>query len=218
MRRIQLISIVLVAALAGAAGIADAQTATHTLQVKIAGNGSGKINGSSIDCWAGDGQPVGPCTITEVAGNSVTLTAASDKGSVFAGWSGGGCSGTGACTVVLNSDTTVFARFVVASVSASGGTLPVSSTQHTASLPMSCHGPGTCYGSVQLTTTSKGKTTTLASSRYTIGQGHSARIKLRFGSGAIATIAKNHNRLRATLMVAPIDGQIKSSTVTLKLA
>lgn len=41
----------------------------------------------------------------------VTLTAAADAGSIFAGWSGGGCSGTGNCVVTVNTDTAVTATF-----------------------------------------------------------------------------------------------------------
>jgi beta-lactam-binding protein with PASTA domain len=41
----------------------------------------------------------------------VTLTAQPAAGSTFGGWSGGGCSGTGTCTVTTNADTTVTATF-----------------------------------------------------------------------------------------------------------
>jgi hypothetical protein len=41
----------------------------------------------------------------------VTLTASPDLGSSFGGWSGGGCSGTGTCTVTLSSDQSVTATF-----------------------------------------------------------------------------------------------------------
>jgi len=41
----------------------------------------------------------------------VTATATATAGSTFAGWSGGGCSGTGTCTVALNADTSVPASF-----------------------------------------------------------------------------------------------------------
>jgi len=47
---------------------------------------------------------------------AVTLTAIPDTGKTFVGWSGGGCSGTGACVVTMNADTTVTALF-----SSSGG-------------------------------------------------------------------------------------------------
>ena len=43
----------------------------------------------------------------------VTLTATPAAGSTFAGWSGAGCSGTGACTVTMSSDQAVTATFNV---------------------------------------------------------------------------------------------------------
>jgi hypothetical protein len=41
----------------------------------------------------------------------VTLTATAASGSTFAGWSGGGCSGTGTCTVTMTADKSVTANF-----------------------------------------------------------------------------------------------------------
>jgi hypothetical protein len=43
----------------------------------------------------------------------VTLTATPHAGSAFVGWSGGGCSGTGVCQVIMTSDTAVTATFTV---------------------------------------------------------------------------------------------------------
>jgi hypothetical protein len=45
---------------------------------------------------------------------AVALTASAASGSVFAGWSGGGCSGTGACTVTMSGAQSVAATFNVA--------------------------------------------------------------------------------------------------------
>src|SRR5262249_24317179 len=58
--------------------------------------------------------------------SSVVLTATPAAGSVFAGWSGGGCAGTGTCTVAPTSATTITATFsslttVGLSVTVSGG-------------------------------------------------------------------------------------------------
>jgi hypothetical protein len=72
---------------------------THTLTVNTAGSGSG-----SVSC---DG---GPCAASYPEGEEVTLTASADSGSSFAGWSGA-CSGTGACVVTIEADTTVTATF-----------------------------------------------------------------------------------------------------------
>ena len=41
----------------------------------------------------------------------ITLTASPDTGSVFDGWSGSGCSGTGDCVLTMTADTTVTASF-----------------------------------------------------------------------------------------------------------
>jgi hypothetical protein len=72
------------------------------------GSGSGSISSAPAGVNCGT-----TCLFEYAHGTTVTFTAAADPGSVFAGWSGGGCSGTGACTVTLNTDTTVTATFSV---------------------------------------------------------------------------------------------------------
>ncbi|HEY2311042.1 MAG TPA: hypothetical protein VGH46_08005 [Gaiellaceae bacterium] len=68
--------------------------------------GSGSVTSSpaGIDCGS-------TCSASFASGTSVTLTAAADSGSTFAGWSGGGCSGTGTCQVMLSAATSVTASF-----------------------------------------------------------------------------------------------------------
>jgi hypothetical protein len=77
-----------------------------TLSVALAGSGSGSVTSSpsGIDCGA-------TCSHAFASGTSVTLTATADSGSSFAGWSGGGCSGTGTCQVTLTAATSVTASF-----------------------------------------------------------------------------------------------------------
>jgi putative Ig domain-containing protein/List-Bact-rpt repeat protein len=84
---------------------------TVRLQVNKSGTGAGTVtsNPSGINCGSS-------CSKSFSKGTIVTLTATPASGSEFAGWSGGGCSGTGSCTVTLNSNTTVTATF-----NASGG-------------------------------------------------------------------------------------------------
>src|SRR5437899_2559725 len=71
------------------------------------GNGTVTSNPPGIDCGAN-------CSASYDGGTVVTLTATSAPDSTFEGWTGGGCSGTGPCTVTLTANTTVFARFGVA--------------------------------------------------------------------------------------------------------
>ncbi|HKT35721.1 MAG TPA: hypothetical protein VJR03_12925 [Nitrospira sp.] len=77
-----------------------------TLTVTKSGTGNGTVTSSpaGINCGSDCSQSYGQGTV-------VTLTAAPNGNSTFAGWSGGGCSGTGACTVTMNATTTVGAQF-----------------------------------------------------------------------------------------------------------
>lgn len=76
------------------------------LQVTRNGTGSGTVTSSpsGINCGSS-------CSKSFSSGTTVTLTATPASGSTFAGWSGGGCSGTGPCTTRLSSNTTVTATF-----------------------------------------------------------------------------------------------------------
>ena len=76
------------------------------LSVVRAGGGSGTVTSSpaGINCGT-------TCSASFTSGTAVTLTASPAAGSTFAGWSGGGCSGTGTCTVTLTAATSVTATF-----------------------------------------------------------------------------------------------------------
>src|SRR5262249_23807230 len=51
------------------------------------------------------------CSAAYLSGASVALTPQADPGASFLGWSGGGCSGLGTCTISLGANTTVTANF-----------------------------------------------------------------------------------------------------------
>jgi hypothetical protein len=84
----------------------DFAPASQTLSVLKTGTGTGTVTSSpaGINCGAA-------CSANYPQDTIVVLTAAADPGSVFTGWSGGGCSGTGTCTVTLSTATTVTANF-----------------------------------------------------------------------------------------------------------
>ena len=79
---------------------------TFSLTVHSSGLGSGQVRSSpaGIDCPA-------DCSETYPAGAAVSLSAEADPGSVFGGWMGAGCSGTGPCDVTLNTNREVTAVF-----------------------------------------------------------------------------------------------------------
>jgi hypothetical protein len=84
--------------------------ANVTLQVSRTGPGAGTVGSSPVGITCG-----AACTSAFPAGTTVTLAATPNPGSTFAGWSGGGCSGTGTCTVSLAVATTVSATFAASS-------------------------------------------------------------------------------------------------------
>src|SRR5207247_1857260 len=77
-----------------------------TLAVVREGTGSGTVGSppAGIDCGA-------TCEASYDGSTEVILRAQPTADSTFEGWTGGGCSGTGTCTVTLSANTTVFARF-----------------------------------------------------------------------------------------------------------
>jgi hypothetical protein len=91
---------------AGGTVLQSVKAATHVLAIAAQGTGSGTVTSdpSGINCGS-------TCSASFTRRTAVTLSAAPATGSTFAGWSGGGCSGTGTCTVTINSDITVTATF-----------------------------------------------------------------------------------------------------------
>ena len=95
----------------------DGTTPTaYALAVGKSGSGSGTVTSApaGIDCGA-------TCQANFGDGTAVTLTAAPATGSKFMGWSGGGCSGTGTCRVIVDASTTVTAMFEAESPAGGGG-------------------------------------------------------------------------------------------------
>jgi subtilisin family serine protease len=80
--------------------------APFTVTVNKNGTGTGTVTSAPAGITCG-----GACSGTYSGGARVTLTATTDAGSVFTGWTGGGCAGAGACVVSTNA--TVTATFTV---------------------------------------------------------------------------------------------------------
>ncbi|MDX2218701.1 MAG: FG-GAP-like repeat-containing protein, partial [Burkholderiales bacterium] len=82
---------------------------TQTLTVAKSGTGSGTVTSSpaGISCGA-------DCSESYATGTVVTLGAVASGGSVFTGWTGEGCSGTGNCVVTMSQARNVTANFTPA--------------------------------------------------------------------------------------------------------
>ena len=102
--------------------------AAKTLTVVTAGSGSGTVTGTGITCGA-------DCSETFTHNTVVVLSAGAATGSTFSGWSGGGCSGNGGCSVTMDALKTVTATFtinsyVVISNAGSNGSIAPSGVQN----------------------------------------------------------------------------------------
>jgi hypothetical protein len=78
--------------------------ATHTLTAVRVGSGTITSSPAGINCGL-------DCSQSYNHGTAVTLTATPASGFTFGGWSGGGCTGTGACVVTVTGATSVTATF-----------------------------------------------------------------------------------------------------------
>jgi hypothetical protein len=80
-----------------------------TLTVSKTGTAGGRVTSvpAGINCGS-------DCTESYDLNTAVTLTATPDANAIFAGWSGGGCSGTGPCEVIMNGNVSVTATFNLA--------------------------------------------------------------------------------------------------------
>ncbi len=78
----------------------------QTLTVSDTGAGTGEVTSSPAGITCG-----GDCEEEYEEGTPVTLTASAAGGSVFTGWSGSGCSGTGTCEVTMSAAKEVEAQF-----------------------------------------------------------------------------------------------------------
>jgi hypothetical protein len=95
----------------GGAALGSPSTAVLTitdndLTLTVIKNGNGTVTSTpmGINCGA-------DCSEVYTSGAVVTLTATPGRNRVFTGWSGGGCTGTGSCTVTMDANKTVRATF-----------------------------------------------------------------------------------------------------------
>lgn len=88
----------------------------------LAGSGSGQVTSpAGINC---DGSGPAPCDLSAYLGQQVTLTATAAAGSTFAGWLGD-CTGTGDCTLTVEPDTSLRARFTSPGTPAGWASRPI---------------------------------------------------------------------------------------------
>lgn len=201
----------------------------HNLTVTKAGTGAGTVESgpAGIDCGT-------TCTAGYAYGTPVTLTATPVPGSAFAGWSGGGCSGTGPCTVAVDSATNVIATFnpmpavqapKFGGLKLKGKTVTVKHGKVTLALSCPATSVGNCVGTDTLTTASKviasnrkAKILTLGKHSFSIPAGKSAKVTIKLNKTALKLLAKKHTlKVKQTIVAHDSRNLSKKTTGSLKL-
>jgi len=95
----------------GVAALYGPSVVNYTLSTHKYGTGAGIISSSPSGIYCGS-----DCNESYTSGTRITLTATPSAGSTFAGWSGGGCSGTGTCRVTMTAAKSVAASFSLAAL------------------------------------------------------------------------------------------------------
>jgi hypothetical protein len=164
-------------------------TTAYNLTVTKPGTGTGTVTGSDglINCGS-------TCSVNYESGTSVALAASATSGSVFSGWSGGGCSGTGTCTVTMAAATTVTASFATTvynlTVKESGtGSGTVTSSPSGISCGSTCSANYT-YGKVTLTASANSGSTFSGWSGVCSGTG-TCTVTMTAAKSVTATFAKS---------------------------
>jgi hypothetical protein len=187
----------------------------HSLTIDRSGTGGG-----SVSC---DG---GACSGSYPDGTTVTLSATPDSASSFTGWSGGGCSGTGSCTVTITADTAVTAGFGLNSKAGSPPALSpcvatvgssATVTGDRASIQLTCaSGTSGADGKVTLkakvTQGKKQKSMVIGSATYNVAAGKSAMVEVKITNSQVKKQLDSGRAVKAQVS----GDSVKSSTVKLK--
>jgi hypothetical protein len=170
-----------------------------TLTITVSGSGTVTSVPAGISCPTA-------CAASAPAGTVVTLTAAPAAGSVFDGWSGAGCSGTGPCVVTLQAPAAVAATFSPAPPGRVSLTVTVAGSGTVISTPAGISCPTACAAPFPIGTVVSLAAMPAAGAAFTgwSGAGCSGTGPCRVTLAAATTVTATFTAQSFTLTVAKI--------------
>ncbi len=193
----------------------------YVLSVERLGSGSGTVTSdpAGIDCGS-------DCSEAFLEGTKVTLTATAAPGSSFDHWTGGSCSGSGACKVTMSTVRTVKAVFVAtdggtvkspkagAGSGSAKGSLALATAlakvrAGKALLRIVCAGEGACRGKLKLLArlAAPGSRVTIGTTSFSLPAGASRTLRVGLSRRAREMLSRSARGLRASVTGTGVEGR-----------
>ena len=196
----------------GTSWVTTSSPVNYTLTVSKTGSGTVTSTPAGIDCGS-------TCSQAFSGGTTVVLAATGSPGFSFAGWSGA-CSGTGTCTVNMNSDKTVTATFAACpyTVTPESKTLTGYSAARfrvTITAPVGCSAPSVVPGETWIHASATSFNLKTAKGAVTISvDANSASSQARTGSVTIGdkTLSVSQAGKPCTITLDPVSSSRFSPT------
>ena len=157
-----------------------APVATSPLTVTLGGTGTGVVTSvpGGISC-------PNACTASFNSGSAITLSPTTATGSFFAGWSGGGCTGNGSCTLTLTTPTSITATFSHASLEVTPSSIDFGGqSTGTTSLPITVTLANNSVGTVTVTSVAASAGFAVSHSCANLAPSHACSLSVSFAPQA----------------------------------
>lgn len=164
--------------------------ATRPLTISKAGTGLGTVTSEPLGIGCGSS-----CSAKFAEGTKITLQATPASGSTFAGWSGGGCSGTAPCVITIEEAAVAVTATFAANPPPQDGVVSLAPRAKVrggrARVRLTCSG-GLCHGTLKLTARLRrgGRPMVIGRTPFTLAAGESAVVPVKLSAAAQRQLGK----------------------------
>jgi hypothetical protein len=186
----------------------------HALTVTRGGTGTGTVTSEPLGIGCGPS-----CSAKFAEGTKITLKATPASGSTFAGWSGGGCSGTAPCVVTIEEAAIAVTATFAANPPPEDGAVSLASSAKVrggrARVRLTCSG-GFCHGTLKLSARLRrgSRPVVIGRTPFTLASGESAVIPVKLSAAAQRLVRKSGVLQARTSGSGVVAGPVKLRLAT----